>query len=219
GRWLKGFVRWSAQQTKHRELVAWNGLAQDVRHMVNFAWLYDRIKDFPVILDDVKDILEQVEQMAAAERKDENKHQIIHGDFWTGNIVLPNAPIQEGTEVPLFVIDWECTQLSLPSVDFGQMIAEMYALWLYKSITAGLWMMEGFIVAYGSITPDFAFRAAIQTGTHLLCITTTFPGWGTAEQVEKVACIGRDIIVHAWKKDRSWFEKGELACLFREVAD
>ncbi|KAF5011455.1 hypothetical protein FDECE_2444 [Fusarium decemcellulare] len=219
GRWLKGFVKWSAQQTKHRELVAWNGLAQDVRHMVNFAWLYDRIKDFPAILDDVKDTLEEVEQMAAAERKDESKHQIIHGDFWMGNIVLPNAQIQEGTKVPLFVIDWECTQLGLPSVDFGQMIAEMYALWLYKSITAGLWMMEGFINAYGTVSQDFAFRAAIQTGTHLLCITTTFPGWGTPEQVEKVACVGRDIIVHAWKKDHSWFEKSELACLFRPVAD
>lgn len=116
--------------------------------------------------------------------------------------------------VPMFVIDWECTQLGHPCVDFGQMIAEMYALWLYKSMTAGLWMMKGFVKGYGPRSEEFAFRTAIQTGAHLLCITTTFPGWGTQKQVEFVAGIGRDIIVHAWQKDRSWFEGGDLACLF-----
>lgn len=115
----------------------------------------------------------------------------------------------------MLVIDWECTQLGLPSVDFGQMIAEMYALWAYKSITAGIWMMEGFIEAYGNASQDFAFRTAIQTGAHLLCTTTTFPGWGTPQKVQEVARLGRDIIVHAWEKDAAWFERGDLACLFR----
>ncbi|KAI8663858.1 APH domain-containing protein [Fusarium keratoplasticum] len=182
GKWLRGFIDWTTRQVKHRHVVAQSDLGQEIKHMVNFLWLYERIKDFPDILDPVKDILGQVEQMAAAETKEVSKHQIIHGDFWTGNIILPNAPIQQGTEVPMLVIDWESTQLGLPSADFGQMIAEMYALWLYKSITAGLWMMEGFIDAYGNVSQDFAFRTAIQTGAHLLCITTTFPGWGTPEQ-------------------------------------
>lgn len=64
--------------------MAQNDFAQDIKHMVNFSWLHERIKDFPDILDPVKDILGQVEQMAAAERKEVSKHQIIHGDFWTG---------------------------------------------------------------------------------------------------------------------------------------
>ncbi|KAL0933898.1 uncharacterized protein CTRU02_210697 [Colletotrichum truncatum] len=219
GTWLRAFVEWSAQQVKHRELVALNGFGQEVKHMINFAWLNDRITGFPGILGDVKDILQEVEDMAATERKEQSKYQIIHGDFWTGNIVLPNASIEEGTEVPIFVVDWELAQLGLPSVDFGQMIAEMYALWLYKSITAGLWMMKGFIEAYGDISEDFAFRTAIQVGTHLLCITTTFPGWGPPEQVEKVACIGRDVIVHAWKRDHAWFIKGDLAGLFKATVN
>ncbi|KAM6529463.1 hypothetical protein FALCPG4_007599 [Fusarium falciforme] len=215
GKWLRGFIDWTTRQVKHRHVVAQNDFAQDIKHMINFSWLYKRIKDFPDILDPVKDILGQVEQMAAAERKEVSKHQIIHGDFWTGNIILPNAPIQQGTEVPMLVIDWECTQLGLPSIDFGQMIAEMYALWLYKSINAGLWMMEGFIEAYGNVSQDVAFRTAIQTGAHLLCTTTMFPGWGTPEQVKEVTRVGRDIVVHAWKKEAAWFERGDLACLFR----
>ncbi|KAG5806447.1 hypothetical protein H9Q74_008572 [Fusarium xylarioides] len=214
GKWLRDFVRWSAQQVKHRDLVAQNEFGQAVRHMVNYAWLHERIKEYPSILKDAKDILAKVEQMAVAERDDPDKLQIIHGDFWTGNVVLPNAALKEGTNIPVFIVDWEMTQLGLPSVDFGQMIAEMYALWLYKSVDAGLWMMEGFIEVYGDVSEDFAFRTAIHVGTHLVCVTTDFPAWGR-ENYERVVEVGRDIIVHAWEKDCGWFQKGDLACLFR----
>ncbi|CZR48705.1 uncharacterized protein FPRO_03974 [Fusarium proliferatum ET1] len=214
GRWLRDFVTWSAQQIKHRDLVAQNEFGQAVRHMVNYAWLHERIKEYPSILKDAKDILAQVEQMAAAEKDDIDKLQIIHGDFWTGNVVLPNVAIEEGKEIPVFVVDWEMTQLGLTIVDSGQMIAEMYALWLYKSADAGLWMMKGFIEGYGDISEDFAFRTAIHVGTHLVCVTTDFPAWGR-ENFEGVVKVGRDIIVHAWKKDREWFETGVLVSLFR----
>lgn len=120
--------------------------------------------------------------------------------------------------MPLFVVDWELAQLGLRSTDFGQMIAEFYALWLYKKITAGLWMMEGFIDGYGQVSQEVAFRTAIQIGSHLLCVTLDFPSWGTAEQFEEAARVGRDIIVHAWKKDRSWFEQGDFASLFKHVS-
>ncbi|KAJ4269839.1 hypothetical protein NW762_001508 [Fusarium torreyae] len=219
GRWLKGFTEWSAKTSEHRELASTNEFGQEIRHMVNYSWLYSRMKEYPSVLGDVEDVFQQVEHMAAAERKEASKHQIIHGDFWPGNIVLPNVPIQESTPVEMLVIDWELTQPGLPSVDFGEMIAEMYALWLYKSITAGLWMMEGFVEGYGKISEDFAFRTAIQTGTHLLCVTTDGAKWGTPEQLEKVVGVGRDIIVHAWKKDRAWFEKGDLTCLFKGTRD
>jgi hypothetical protein len=108
-------------------------------------------------------------------------------------------------------------QLNAPSVDYGEMIAELYALWLYKGIMAGRWIMEGFVKGSRATHADFnfAFRTALQVGAHLLCITTTFPGWGTAEQVKSVARIGRDIIVNAWKKDLQWFQNSELAFLFK----
>ncbi|KAF5581262.1 phosphotransferase enzyme family [Fusarium pseudocircinatum] len=213
GRWLRDFATRSAQQVRHRDLVAQNEFGQTVRYMVNYVWLHERIKEYPDLLKDTKDILAKVEQMAAAEKEDKNKLQVIHGDFWTGNVVLPNAAIKKGTKIPVFVVDWEMTQLGLPSVDFGQMIAEMYALWLYKSVDAGLWMMEGFIEGYGDISEDFALRTAIHVGTHLVCVTTDFPAWGR-ENYERVVEIGRDIIVHAWEKDHEWFRNGDLACLF-----
>ena len=129
------------------------------------------------------------------------------------SILIPDEPIQEGKETPLLVIDWELCQVGQPGVDIGEMLAEMYALWRYKSITAGLWMMEGFAKGYAEGSEASVFRTAIQMGTHLLCVTTDV-SWGTPEQVEDVVRAGRDIIVHAWKKDRAWFEESGLGCLF-----
>lgn len=121
--------------------------------------------------------------------------------------------------MPVFVVDWESSQLGLPSSDFGQMLAEMYALWLYKGIEPALSLINGFVDAYreggGRVNDDFAFRSLIQAGAHIVCTTTTFPGWGTREKVEEVASVGRDIVVHAWKRDRAWFEEGDLQVLFR----
>lgn len=129
--------------------------------------------------------------------------------------MLPNEPVKKGFETPLFVVDWEMCHLSHPSVDFGEMIAEMYALWLYKSIDGGLWMMDGFIDGYGEVDEEFAFMTAVHVGTHLVCVTTGDPAWG-AENYERVVATGRDIIVHAWKRHSKWFEKGNLACLFNK---
>lgn len=130
------------------------------------------------------------------------------------SILLPKSPIQEGVDVPMFVIDWEMSQIGKPNLDLGQMIAELYELKLYKDISAGLWMVQGFVDGYGTVSEGFAFRTAIQFGAHLISFGTSVQGWGTQEQVENCARLGKDIIIHAWEKDRSWFEGGDLACLF-----
>lgn len=117
----------------------------------------------------------------------------------------------------MFVIDWECAQLALPATDFGQIVVELYVPWVKLSITAGLWAMEELVHAYGPFSEEFAFRTAIQIGTHLICITPTATMMGPFEEMGDVVRIGRDIVVHAWNKDRAWFEKGDLACLFESV--
>lgn len=87
GHWFRGLVDWSAAQAggSYHKAVAQNTFAQDIKHMVNYAWLSERVSEFPDILDDVKDVLAEVENMSIQERKDEKGlYQIIHGDFWTG---------------------------------------------------------------------------------------------------------------------------------------
>lgn len=116
----------------------------------------------------------------------------------------------------MFVIDWEMAHLGVPNLDFGEMIAEMYTIWLYKQIPAALLMMESFAGAYGEVSEAHAFRTAVQVGAHIVCITSIV-GWGSPEEIGKAMLIGKNIIVHAWEKDRSWFEKGDLACLFQQA--
>ncbi|KAI1331077.1 kinase-like domain-containing protein [Xylariaceae sp. FL0255] len=215
GEWLRSFHTWTAEQPTLREVVAGNKEMQQLKHLINFSWLQDRIGQFPAILSEAKDVFEKVKAMAAQELQDEEQMQVIHGDFWTGNILLPDAPVREGDAVSVFVIDWELAQLGIPNLDLGQMVAEMYELKLYKNITAGLWMVQGFLRGYGTVTDEFAFRTAIQIGAHLVCFGTSVQGWGSQEQVEMVARTGRDIIVHAWNKDRKWFENSDLCCLFQ----
>ncbi|KAI1828187.1 kinase-like domain-containing protein [Xylaria intraflava] len=215
GKWLRNFHDSAATQAGLRGAVAKNAEMQQLKHLINFSWLLDRIERFPSILREAKDILEKVKDMAAQELKDESRLQVIHGDLWTGNVLLPNSPIHDGSDVTMFVIDWEMSHLGVPNLDLGQMIAELYEMKLFRGVTAGLWMAQGFTEGYGPVDDDFAFRTAIQTGAHLVCFGTAVEDWGTPEQVEMVARTGRDIIVHAWQKDREWFRGSDLSCLFQ----
>lgn len=128
--------------------------------------------------------------------------------------MIGDVPIREGTEIPLFVIDWEMAQLGSRSLDFGQMLAEMYAIWLYRKVDAGLWLVQGFSEGLALQDEKVAFRVAAQVGCHLVAFDSNIPDWGTPEQQRECARIGRDLIVHGRQGDREWFDQSELAGLF-----
>jgi hypothetical protein len=133
------------------------------------------------------------------------------------SILLPDIPISRGKDdITLFVVDWEMMHLNVPNVDFGQMIAEFYFFWVFKSIPAGMWMLEALVDAYGPVTEEFAYRTLIQVGAHLVCVITDLNRL-PSEQLEKSVAVGKELIVRAWSRDRAWFEQSELACVFRQV--
>lgn len=72
------------QQPELRHTVAKNQEMQQLKHMINFEWLLQRVEQYPAILEEAKATFEEVKRMAAAELEDENGIQVIHGDFWTG---------------------------------------------------------------------------------------------------------------------------------------
>lgn len=84
GSWLKGFHQLAANHADFRAVAEKNGQGQFFRHLVTFAWLKDRVEQYPAVLGDAKDIFAEVEQAVTAELKDPSKTQVIHGDFWTG---------------------------------------------------------------------------------------------------------------------------------------
>lgn len=128
--------------------------------------------------------------------------------------MLEDARLEPATTRTLYVIDWENSQVGVPSLDHGGMLGEMYVLWKYKHIDAGLWMLQGYAEGLGPQTEDATWRVALQVGVHLLSFGTLASGWGTTEEVEDMARLARDVIVKAWTRDRSWFDKSDFACLF-----
>ncbi|KAK3692467.1 kinase-like domain-containing protein [Podospora appendiculata] len=206
GAWLRSFHSWARlpEQAGFKEVVKSNKTLQRLKHMVNYSYLGARAT------------FEQVEKMAADELDDFELVQIIHGDFWTGNAILPDQPWTKDSPTSVFIIDWEMCQLGVRPLDLGQMIAELYELFLFKGIDEGRWLIEGFASGYGYVDDDFAFRTAIHVGTHLVCWGSRVPGWGSESQVQDVVRRGMELIQRAWAKDRAWFEAGDLACLFCE---
>ena len=126
--------------------------------------------------------------------------------------ILGDAPLRKGTKV--LIIDWEFCQLGVPSMDLGQMLSELYQLYIYKDIEDAKWIIEGIVAGYGYIDDEFAFRTAIHIGAHLISFGSRMKEWGTETQIEHGVRIGRELIVRAWHEDGGWFEAGDLACLF-----
>jgi hypothetical protein len=134
------------------------------------------------------------------------------------SILLPGKVMDGEDEYTAFVIDWECVHLAPAHFDLGQLVGELYTLWLCKDIVAGLWLIEGIVGAFEGLDDELAYRVAIHAGAHLICMTASRPEWGDHAKLQEVAREGRDILVHAWEKDRPWFEDGRLACFFNRKA-
>lgn len=133
--------------------------------------------------------------------------------------MLKEGSLQTRSEVDIFVVDWEMAQLGPSAIDHGEMIGEMYALWFYRKIDAGLWMIQGYADGLGKQTEDQTWRTILQIGVHLLAFGTIAPNWGNPEQVKDLAMVGKDIVVNSWKKDRSWVEGTEFVCFFANAND
>ncbi|KAK0733080.1 kinase-like domain-containing protein [Lasiosphaeria miniovina] len=218
GRWLRGFHDWAAreQAAALRESAARNRALQRLKHFSYYEHLVTRLVDaVPDVLGAHGDVLRQIARMAEQELEDDAALQVVHGDFWTGNVLLPDAEIGEPTAMTMFIVDWEVVSLGIRERDIGQMLAELYQLKLYEGIDAGLWLMEGFLGGYGSLSREAAFRTAIHVGCHLVVIGGSVYGWGSAENNKRVVAFGRDVMLSAWRKDEAWFEGRPLHQLFR----
>ncbi|OQD72107.1 hypothetical protein PENPOL_c001G00212 [Penicillium polonicum] len=220
GSWLRSFHHWTAeeQQIECTKILGGNKVMKDLKFWVNYTMLLDTIENFPDILEGNREIFEKVRDLAAAELEQQSHddgYGVIHGDFWTGNILLPNVPLTDQSPTTMFIVDWELSQIGSRALDLGQMIAELYETKLFKNVDGGVWIIQGFLEGYGALEDEMAFRTAIHVGVHLVCWGSRVPGWGTQKQIEEVVKLGRDLIVHGWRKDKAWFAEGILSCLFK----
>ncbi|KAF8854704.1 hypothetical protein BDZ45DRAFT_596667 [Acephala macrosclerotiorum] len=209
GSWAKTFHVWANGEERKglRTVMKENKQMRDLKFRINYENLVATIPNFEEILGESREVFENVRKSVRKEL-DESDGKLIHGDFWSGNILLPSGPIPDPSSSPLklFIIDWELSQLSQPAFDLGQMIAELYEFKHFKNIDAGLWLIKFFIEGYGEMDEEMKWKTIIHTGTHLVCWGSRVQGWGTKEQVEGVVRVGRDWIVGAWEKKREVFQ-------------
>ncbi|KAK8083536.1 hypothetical protein PG996_002317 [Apiospora saccharicola] len=155
---------------------------------------------------------------------------LIHGDFWSGNVLLPNSPwrdnapqsAQDEETQRLFIIDWENVLYGHRAVDIGGMLADLYERHHFSGAGASLSVIEGFVKGYGgpllSHDDDLAFRVAIHAGVHLICWyyrrDRNAPLPYPLPTVLSALTLGRDIVLKGWGKDKTWFKGTFLAPLF-----
>ncbi|KIA75730.1 hypothetical protein HK57_00465 [Aspergillus ustus] len=223
GIWLRSFHVWiaDADAAAQAEVAAGfekNETMKKLKFSINYDSLLNMIGAYPDLLEGSRGLFERVRERAAAELEEGSGGAFgpIHGDFWSGNVLIPKTALDQPLPVtPLVITDWELAQVGSRALDLGQMIAELYMLKHYKDIDAGLWVIEGFAEGYDEISEEIAFRTLIHVGVHFIFFGSTVAGWGTPEQVRDLVRVGRDLITKASEKDRSAF-KGEIwEVLFR----
>jgi thiamine kinase-like enzyme len=100
-----------------------NSAMKELKLVINYDFLVMSIQNFPEILEGSRSTFETVRD--ETRKSAETGEELIHGDFWTGNILLPNRPLPaEDQPVTVYVIDWELSHLSSIAFDLGQMFAE-----------------------------------------------------------------------------------------------
>ncbi|KAK4448769.1 kinase-like domain-containing protein [Podospora aff. communis PSN243] len=214
GRWLRHFHEWAGRSSEFRRNAAENTALQRLKHSTYYDYLVQMVDKFPDVLSKERGVFESVKVMSEREIEDDSVLQPVHADFWTGNVLLPDAAIEGPVGTSVFVVDWEVTSLGVRVRDVGQMMAELYMLQLFKQIDAGGWMVEGLLAGYGKLSEDEAFRIAIHVGCHLIVIGGTVPGWGSSEHVDRVVAVGRDMIVNGWARNKGSFEGTVLGNMF-----
>ncbi|KAI8577566.1 hypothetical protein K450DRAFT_251455 [Umbelopsis ramanniana AG] len=163
-----------------------------------------------VVYDRVESVLkkfgktDQALQDAAnwgGEQLSNNPQTLCMGDFWPGNILLPNDLTQD---LKIQVVDWEICRYAPSGMDLGQFLAETYCLDKYRQpckdiITA---FLSAYCKEYHPTLYD-ARIAIIHFGFHLV-VWTPVNDW--VDDGTEIVDIGSQYVLHAWQEDWAWFK-------------
>ncbi|QYS97796.1 Phosphotransferase enzyme family protein [Trichoderma simmonsii] len=232
GLWLRAFHVWAAapEQAALRAQMWQSDPMRKTKYLFTYHVFLKVLETHPEVLEDHREILEKIQDTISKEyerpsTEDDEDLGLIHGDFWSGNILLPATPWREpplsGGPNKLFIIDWEFAQFGHRSNDIGQLIGDLYERKLYGKVETVAPVMEGVIRGYGELSEQMAFRVAIYVGVHLIGWYNRRPQKGPkvvpSHVILEGLTIGRDFIIKGWEKDRKYFENSALASLFRRV--
>ncbi|KAL6690900.1 kinase-like domain-containing protein [Trichoderma pleuroticola] len=229
GSWVRAFHMWAVapEQAALRAQMWQSDPMRKIKYLFTYHTLLKVLETHPEVLEGHRDILENIRDTISKEYERPSTEEdedlgLIHGDLWSGNILLPATPWREpplsGVPNKLFIIDWEFAQFGHRSNDIGQIVGDLYERKLYSNVESVAPVMEGVIRGYGELSEQMAFRVAIYVGVHLIGWYNRRPRKGPKAVPSHVILegltIGRDFIIKGWEKDRKYFENSALALLF-----
>ncbi|MCJ1244568.1 hypothetical protein MMC30_001766 [Trapelia coarctata] len=248
GQWTARFHAWGRlpAQEPLRQILRGNMRLKKLKWDVNFGRLGATVERFPRILKEGEGgeevwVREVGARMSAVA---EGGGDVVHGDFWAGNIILPATLLTETTSPPsshsILILDWELIHLSSIVFDLGQMLAELYLLLCFRARQEVTVLIDAFLEAYGRVQRREAEDVMVVCGVHLMVWPWRVPGWdegweeregGRGKEVgeggeergevesgetKMEGCIrfGRTLVQNAMSGDESWFREGVFRKLF-----
>ena len=152
------------------------------------------------------------------ERDDNTGPFVIHGDFWTGNILV--APTPAG-ELRMKVVDWEASNCrNILWNDLGQMCSEMYQPAIFGHVTEekGRKLVSSFLDAYQqrrSPTQEEVRMAVVRCGVHMV-VWPGLTGWGDEASVAACKALGRAYADKGWNCDWRWIKESMFGVLVQD---
>ncbi|PYH77204.1 hypothetical protein BO82DRAFT_345428 [Aspergillus uvarum CBS 121591] len=216
GRWMSRFHKWGAMpdQASLRRKIKGNREMAEMKYNITFGSLKKSIARYPAIFGSSTHIIGRLEQRLNTEVVG-TENQLIHGDFGCRNVLVSHGSLPAGRRtLSLSIIDWETSQLGSVAIDLGQMFAELYVLAHFQFVTVASRMISPFMVGYGPLNDELAFRVALEFGIHLVLWPCREPCIRDDPLVTRCVGLGKDMIVHAEEKDKLWFRDGVLDSIF-----
>ncbi|OAA56860.1 Protein kinase-like domain protein [Cordyceps fumosorosea ARSEF 2679] len=231
GAWLRRFHTWTAEPAQRplAQQVAENDGMRELKARVTCDAFIEVLENFPDIYERhaatlglVRGMARQEFQRSPGQCDQEDGWGVIHGDFWSGNILVPSSILTpcgvEGNDKRVAIIDWESCQFGPRAFDIGGMLGDMCERNHFKGVRAALSAMEGFIAGYGPVSDTLAFRVAMHAGIFLITwYNRRSPGSplpAPLQVAREAMALGVQLIVRGWKQDREWFKQSIIASLF-----
>lgn len=138
---------------------------------------------------------------------------ICHGDFWSGNVLLP---VDGGSNPDITILDWEMSRRGYGATDIGQFAAEA---WLLDKYRGGRGLLPAFLTAYrvaagAKVTAYFAKRAAIHCGAHL-AYWPSLVEWADFDETKKILAFGAELLRGAEQGGEEWLQGSVFAPLVK----
>lgn len=203
--------------------------AKDVSFTVFYHWLEktaNEVETGTIATEEMKELIQKVKSVMKEEMFEKRENwTVLHGDFWTGNVLVPEAyvvsdkseKVGEIVERKLHIVDWELCKFASRHFDLGQMLAEMYLPFHFYGNEASLAMIDAFIATYTRLSLydkteeqllDVVFKTMMHFGGHL-AVWPRLTGW-PAENGKVDSCIefGAECIRKGWEKDVEFLKSG-----------